>query len=338
MQALRWITKDEFVVEDVPVPVPGPGEALIKVRSTGICGSDLTIISGKHPRAKPPLVLGHEFSGTIETLPSGYSGPLAKNMRVTVEPLLNCGTCRVCLSGNGHVCGTLKLLGVETDGAFAEYVKAPVGKIFPLSDSISDDEGALFEPLAVGVHAVRLGGLKEGERLLIFGAGPIGLFCALVARAYGAGLIRVCEVDRSRIARARSLGFEVIDSSKDDPVKSILACTNGEGADQVIDAAGVPAVGAQLIPATAIKGRIVVVALYKKPCEVFFQPLSYKEHTIFGSRIYADGDFAEAIRLVGSGRVDGKPLITHTYGMTNAHTAFSSAADAGGSCKVIIRQ
>ena len=171
MQAIRWIAKDEFAVEDVPVPVPGPNEALIKVSSIGICGSDLTILSGKHPRAKTPLILGHEFSGVIETLPAGYSGALKKGMRVTVEPLLNCGVCKVCLSGNGHVCGTLKLLGVETDGAFAEYVKAPIKKIFPLPDSISDDEGALFEPLAVGVHTVRLSGLKKGERAVIFGAG-----------------------------------------------------------------------------------------------------------------------------------------------------------------------
>jgi 2-desacetyl-2-hydroxyethyl bacteriochlorophyllide A dehydrogenase len=320
------------------LPVPEKGEALIKVLSTGICGSDLTIMSGKHPRAKAPLVLGHEFSGLIENLPVDYSGPLKEGMRVTVEPLLSCGNCKPCGEGNAHVCKSLKLLGVETDGAFAEFVKAPVKKLFPLTEEITDDEGSLFEPLAVAVHAVRLGTLKKGDGVVIFGAGPIGLFCGLVAKAYGAEFIRICEISPERIHRAEELGFEVIDSAKDDIVQRFLDDTDGDGADLVIDAAGDPSVGEKLIPVAAIKGRIVIVALYKKPCEVFLQPLSYRENIIFGSRIYAEGDFAEAIRLVEQKKIDGRHLITKVFGMAEALEAFKAAADSKNNCKVIIRQ
>lgn len=337
MRALIWKEKDTILTGDRQKPVPKKGEALIRVLCTGICGSDLTIISGKHPRARPPLILGHEFMGEISSLPEGYSGTLSIGHRVTVEPLLSCGVCKPCREGNEHVCKSLRLIGVETDGAFADYVAAPVGRIYPLQDTISDEEGAMIEPLAVAVHAVETSKIKPGESAVIFGAGPIGLLCAMTARALGCSRILVMEIDEKRIERAGRLGFTVFDTSKADCLQAVMDFTNGEGADVTIDAAGVPEVGTQLIPVTGIKGRIIIVALYKKPCEIFFRHLSYSEQTILGTRIYAKGDYQKAIRLLEEKKVPLSEINTHIYKWDDIHEAFRIAGDTSASCKVVVK-
>jgi len=336
MRAYVWKNTDVAEVQDMPVPVPEKDQALIRVGVGGICGSDLTIISGKHPRAKAPLILGHEFMGRVERLPEAYSGALRPGQRVTVEPLLACGTCRPCRGGNRHVCRNLRLLGVETHGGFAEFAAAPVNKVFPLADSVSDREGAMIEPLAVAVHGVDAGKPSPGDSIVVFGAGPIGLLCALVARTWGDHRVLLFERDGERIARARNLGLEVVDSSAADPVEAVMDFTGGEGADVTIDAAGVPAVGSLLIPVTGIKGRIVVVALHKSPCEVFFRQLSYGEQTILGTRIYAAGDFARALRLVEEKRIDLSGINSHSFPWSGIQEAFRVARDPSASCKVLV--
>jgi 2-desacetyl-2-hydroxyethyl bacteriochlorophyllide A dehydrogenase len=337
MRALVWKEKDTIVTEERPLPNAGKDEAIIRVGCAGICGSDLTIIAGKHPRAKAPLILGHEFMGTIEALPSFYGGKLKAGMRVTVEPLISCGNCRPCREGHGHVCRNLKLLGVETDGAFADYVSVPLTKVYPLNDSITDEEGAMMEPLAVAVHAVDTGKIKPGESVIVFGAGPIGLLCALVAKAQGHEKVMIYEIDGKRIVRARNLGLNVVDTSRENAVEAALNFTNGDGADVTIDAAGVPAVGASLIPVTGIKGRIVIVALYKNPCEVFFRQLSYSEQSIYGTRIYAQGDYEAALCLVRDKKISLTAINTHTFKWDGIDDAFRIAKDPSESCKVLVK-
>ena len=188
MKAVVWENKDVINLREVPVPVPEKGDALIKVIMTGICGSDLTIISGKHPRAKTPTVIGHEFIGIVEKI-NGTANGFEVGDRVAVEPLLSCGHCKHCLNGNAHVCGTLRLLGIEAPGAFAAYATAPLKKIFKLPANISDISAVLLEPLSVAVHTLNYSRLQKGEDVSIIGAGPIGLLCAEVARAKGAGKI-----------------------------------------------------------------------------------------------------------------------------------------------------
>lgn len=349
MRALVWKSREagDIAVIDAPEPLPGTGEALVRVGSAGICGSDLTIVSGKHPRAKPPLILGHEFMGRVERVAGAdnpsvaaraadASRPLEPGTRVVVEPLLSCKTCRPCRGGHEHVCERLRLLGVEADGGFAELVKAPAEKVYPIPDSLSDEEAAIVEPLAVAVHAVSCGEPKAGDTAVVVGGGPVGVLIAQVLRARGVERLWVFEVDSFRLSLARELGFEGIDPGGAEPVDEVLKRTGGRGADITFDAAGVPATGGLLIPMTGIMGRIVMVALHKKPCEVWFRDLAYREQKILGTRIYAKGDFAAALGLLAGGKVSLKPLVSAVYGLGDAAKAFERAR-GGSVCKVLIR-
>jgi len=338
MKAIVWQAKNTIAIQDVPVPQAGKDEILVNVGCTGICGSDVMIISGKHPRAKTPLILGHEFMGTISALHEDKDTSLSIGQRVVVEPLLACKTCRPCKAGYEHVCESLRLLGVETDGGFAELVNVPLERVYALPDFISDEEAAIIEPLAVAVHAVDYGNPKKEDSVVILGAGPIGLLIAEVVRAAGVSRLWLCEMNPYRLEMARNLGFETVDVSKTDTVQTILELTDGHGADVTFEAAGVPATGGQIIPITGIKGRIVMTAIHKKPCEVLFQQLAYREQTILGTRIYAQGNFRKAISLVSEGKVELKPLITHTFSMEDALEAFELALRGGNFCKIVIKQ
>jgi threonine dehydrogenase-like Zn-dependent dehydrogenase len=286
--------------------------------------------------------MGHEMSGEVIKINGagvyeGTSLAIKPGDSVVVEPLLSCGVCPPCKSGNEHVCEKLRLLGVETDGGFADYFTAPLDRLYRTPEKASLQEAALAEPLAVAVHAVHTGNPHPGDYGVIIGAGPIGLLIGLVLRAKGIDSFWISELDDGRLALARKLGFEVIDAKVENPVDKIRELTGGHGADITFDAAGVPQVGPQLVPITAILGRIVMVALHKKPCEVFFRQLSYGEQSIRGVRIYAKGDFAEGLRLMGRGAVDVRPLISQTFEMADYEAAFAAAADSSKSCKVLIR-
>jgi (R,R)-butanediol dehydrogenase / meso-butanediol dehydrogenase / diacetyl reductase len=282
--------------------------------------------------------------GTVFHVPEKQVGRFSVGQRVVVNPLVSCKNCRPCRAGHEHVCEKLQLIGVERNpGAFAEYVSVPQAeRIHPLPDGVSDEEGALVEPLAVAVHAVKTAGLQGGETVVILGAGPIGLLAAQVASAHDAGRIFISEVDDGRLRMAARLKVATelvtIDVKKIDPVDEIGKATGGYGADVVFDAAGVPDSASQVIPLAAIKGRIVMVAIHKKPAEVAFRDLAYKELTITGTRIYAKGDFEDAIALLAAGKVDVKSLVTHVFPMKEALKAFETVQHGKGACKVLIRQ
>ncbi len=337
MKAAVWVEKDRIEIRDVAERAPAPGEVTIHVSWTGICGSDLTIIGGHHPRAKAPLILGHEFMGTIASPPPAGSA-LHVGQRVTVEPILACGSCRPCREGHDHVCRNLRLLGVEADGGFTEKVNAPATRVFPLPDLVSDEEGAMIEPLAVAVHAVDYARPKPMDAVVILGAGPIGLLVGQVVRAAGVDRLWIVETEPHRLQRARTLGMHTIDATSQNVVESILAQTNGEGADVTFDTAGAPATAEQVIPITGITGRIIMVAIHKKPAQVLFQQLAYREQTILGTRIYGRGNFATAIELVASGVIDLKALVTHRFAFKDTLVAFQAARSGSESCKVLIQQ
>ena len=336
MKALIWDLDGGLKTIDRDLPVLGPDDALVRVEAIGICGSDITIKGGHHPRAKAPLILGHEFCGTIERLPaSGLSG-CAVGDRVVIEPLVACGHCAPCLQGFEHVCESLKLLGVETDGGFAQFARVPKACIHLLPQSISFTEGAVMEPFAVGVHSVNASGMKPTDRTAIFGAGPIGLMIGLASRAAGNEPLAVFEISEFRRSLAERLGFRTVNSAKEDVIAKSQDLTGGKGFDIVFDAAGVPPVGEQLLQVTAIKGKVMMTALYKKPCSMLFRDLSYREQEIHGLRIYARGDFAQAIRLVADGTVDLKPLVTGVFPFAEIQDAFAAAETGKETCKIVV--
>lgn len=310
MKGLVWHGKHDLRLEDIQEPRCGEGEALLEVKYAGICGSDLTIFQGKHKRAKPPTILGHEFSGVVvERRGEGYPG-LCVGDRVAVNPAYACGQCELCLAGNGHVCEKKGLWGVDSNGGFARYVKVALAAPHRLPEWTSFEEGVLIEPLAVGVRAVRIGRLSFGESAVVIGAGPIGLLTAMVARVAGARNVFLVEPQAFRNKLAASLGFPVL-APEEATRERVMDLTAGRGIDVIFDAAGVPPAARQSMELVKRTGRIVVVAVYKEPVPVDLITLGYGEIEILGSCVYTPADFAKSVGLVVEKQVNLMPLVSH---------------------------
>ncbi len=306
MKSIVYKSAHTVSCEQMPVPEIGSDEVLIKVAYAGICGSDMFIFQGIHPRAKAPLITGHEFSGVIEK----GNEKLPKGMPVTVYPLLSCGHCEPCQNGYAHVCDTLRLIGIDSDGGMAEYVKVPASKVVPLPQSLSLKLGALVEPLAVGVHAVRRSGYKPGDKAVVFGAGPIGLCVASCLKYFGASSVMIVEANPYRLQIAKQLGFTTIDATKEDVKEKIKAYTNGSYADFAFDCAAHPSVQAHILEVIKVRGTAVIVGSYKKPAEVDLLKIEFKELTMIGIRVYEPRDFEIAANILESGSIDFDLLIT----------------------------
>ncbi len=339
MKAAVWHGPDDIRFEEIETPTPEPGKVLIKVHSVGICGTDLTIFKGKFPphRAVPSMVLGHEFTGQIEALDQvPEETGLKPDQRVVVNPLIPCGSCIACRLGHHHVCQNLKILGVDMNGAFAEFITVNYWSIHTLPDDYPCNKAALIEPTAVAVHGVVRSGLRVGDNVVVLGAGPIGLLLAQVARLAGAGKLIVSEVLPERIKLARSLGLQVIDPSREDLIQTVNDLTEGSGADVVLEAAAVPQTAAALIPLLRPRGRAVIVGLFKELVAFDFQNINFKEAEIVGSRVYSDVDFAKAIELVISGRIEVEPLISVSLNLGQTAEGFKQFEAGKGTMKVII--
>ncbi|WP_400164396.1 zinc-binding dehydrogenase [Brevibacillus sp. TJ4] len=330
MKAIVYEAPHTVSLHEKARPDAGEGWALIKTSHVGICGTDLNIYSGHHPRAQAPLVMGHEFSGTLVT---GHP-TLAEGTAVTVNPLLSCGTCLPCRTGQSHVCETLKLVGIDCDGGMAEYVKAPVHQIVPLPGGLTLSTGALVEPVAVAVHAVRQGGYVPGDQAVVFGAGTIGLCVALTLRSYGADDVVVVETNEHRIKKAEELGFATIDPSREQTRDVILSHTGGKGADFVFDCAGHPSVVPLLTEVVKVRGTVVIVAAYKKPPEVHLLQGMFKELTMRFVRVYTSADFERAAQLLAHQR-DFARIITHVLPPEQARQGFDLLTSHTDAVKVM---
>jgi 2-desacetyl-2-hydroxyethyl bacteriochlorophyllide A dehydrogenase len=308
MKSIVYKNPGEVAVEDRPVPEVAAGEVLVKVAFVGVCGTDLNIYQGAHPRAKAPLVMGHEFSGTIVR---GHP-TLADGTPVTVYPLLSCGRCGPCLSGAAHVCNTLRLIGIDRDGAMAEYVKVPADKILEIPTDLPLRLGAFIEPLAVGVHAARRSGYRPGDSAVVYGAGPIGLCVAACLRYFGASEVIVVETNPHRLGVAARLGCTTIDAGQEDVCARVKELTGDVNADLAFDCAAHPSVQATLLDVVRVQGTAVVVGSYKKPPAVDLLKLEFKELTILGIRVYERRDFEIATDMLRSRRIDFDLLLTES--------------------------
>lgn len=221
----KW---NEMEVKEIEKPQLHEGHALIKMRYAGVCGSDITVYTGKHPTATAPVVIGHEIFGTIEDI-RGKS-EFKKGDRVTVEPLISCGECEACRKGYKHVCKNLKLLGIHENGGYAEYTQASNEKLVKVPDTLSDELAALSEPFAVGYHVCSRAGVGKGKSVLVIGAGPIGLVVALSAQHFGGDVV-VSEVNAKRLAVAEKLGINTVDPTKKDIPAILGEYTSGNGFD-----------------------------------------------------------------------------------------------------------
>ncbi len=310
MRAAVWYGDGKIKLEERDEPSLKEGEVLIKVEACGLCGTDLMIYRGKFPRSRPPLIPGHEFSGRISAIRDTHSN-LKIGDRVVVNPLLFCGRCTACKRGFTNACPKLGLIGVDIDGAFAEYVKASSEKVLRIPSDFPFDVAALVEPVAVAFHAVRISACEVGDSILVLGAGPIGILIAMIARIAGASEVILAEVSRYRLDFAEKLGFSVIDSTRDDPVQKIHSITKGEGVDLVFDTAAVPQMAGKLIALTRPKGKIIIVGLYKQLAKIDLLNMIFKEAHLQGSRVYTEVDFEKAVKLVTSEKLKVDSLLTN---------------------------
>ncbi len=314
-----------LTMEQRPRPEPGPGEVLVRVRSVGVCGSDVHYYT--HGRIGPfvvesPLVLGHEMAGTIAALGPGVTTRTV-GQRVAVEPGVPDRVCEFCRSGRYNLCPNVRFMATPpVDGAFTEFVVMPQDFVFPLPDHVSLEEGAMIEPLSVGVYAVHRSGLRAGQDVAVLGAGPIGLVTLQAARAAGAGAITVVDLDAHRLEVAASMGATAtVDASRDDPQSRILELTGGRGVDLVFEAAGSPRTAAMAVHLARRGGRVAVIGLPPDDnCPFPLVAAMAKEVDIVTVFRYANV-YPAAIALVAEGRVNVKDLITHRFTLEEAERA-----------------
>ena len=328
MKAAVWYGRRDIRVEEFPdPPPPGENEVKIKVSWCGICGTDLEeylygplYIPVDEPNPltgrKAPMILGHEFVGTVVEV-----GPCVTGFKVgdvvTPDTLIHCGECYWCKRHQVHHCENLAILGLMTDGGFAEYVNAPTYMCFHLPAGVSPEVAVLAEPASVAVRANRLARTSFGDSVAVIGAGTIGLLCLQTAFLSGASQVYVLEIDSSRREVASQMGAtEVFDPLAVDPVEAIKDHTGGRGVDVVLEAGGNAKTIAMAPKLACKRGRVVLLTLHNEPVPINFFPLVCDEIELIGSfsHIY-DEDFAAAVTLLGDGRINAEPLITGRIGL-----------------------
>jgi len=319
MKALRWHGVKDLRLENIEEPRPVKGKVKIKVEWCGICGSDLheytagpIFIPAQDPHPltgeKAPIVMGHEFSGQVVEVGEGVTRFKAGD-RVVVEPIYACGHCEACKQGRYNLCDEMGFLGLAGGGGgFSEYVTAWENMVHPIPDSISYEQGALVEPSAVALHAVRQSKLKVGDTAAVFGAGPIGLLVIEALKASGASEIYVVELSEERKAKAEELGAIVIDPTKFDVVGEIHQRTNG-GVNVAYEVTGVPPVLQQAINSTRIGGELMIVSIFEKEAPIMPNSIVMKERTVNGIIGYRDV-FPAVISLMDKGFFPAEKLVT----------------------------
>ena len=320
MKALRWYGRKDLRFEDVPEPSPGPGQLKIKVTLAGICGTDLKeYATGPHmvPPDKAPLTMGHEFAGKVTAVGKGVTD-FRVGDRVSGVGYWYCGDCYYCKKGVYNLCVNQGFTGLTTDGCMAEYFIAPAYACYKLPDSVSDEYGALVEPLAVALHAIRQGQVSPGDTVAIVGDGAIGLCALLSARAAGASAVHLVAKHRGRGELAEKLGANaVIYLNEGNPVQKLLKLTGGLGADAGIECVGYPDTPQLTVELVRRGGIAVIVGVFEKPGTLDFSTMTFSERTLVGSSIYVH-EGRTVIDLLADGRIDPGTLITSTVPLKDA--------------------
>ncbi len=321
---------------DCKEPRISPGQVLIEVAACGICGTDLHVYNGLPAKWPVPGIRGHEFAGNVLAWADDVQG-FQDGDRVVVQPLVYCGQCRFCRSGQSNLCSNMYLIGGEQPGGFAERVAVPASSLFKLPANLSLKQAALIETLATSVHAFErnLSGILRSAAVL--GAGAQGLFAVQLARLAGAKLIAVSEVAPHRLAMAQKLGAtHVINAGQEHVVEAMLALTDGEGVDLVIEAAGKAVTRQQATQLLRPGGTAIFLALGAEPTPIDFMSVVPRELHLRGTQCYTDADFTLAIELLANGEIACDPLMTEMPLEEGAAAFESLASNPGEAIKVIL--
>lgn len=303
--------KIEF--REVPVPEAGRGQVLVKIMEIGVCGSDIHVYHGEHPFTSYPVTQGHEVSGVIEKLGEGVQG-LAVGQKVTIQPQVVCGECWPCRNGKYNLCESLKVMGFQTTGVASEYFAVDAGKVTPLPEEMSLEEGAMIEPLAVAVHAVRRAGDVRGKDICVLGAGPIGTLVAQAAKGLGAGRVMVTDVSGLRLEKAKECGADaVVNTRERDFGEAFVEFFGPDKADVIYDCAGNDITMGQAIKYARKGSTIILVAVFAKMANIDLAVLNDHELDLNTSMMYRSEDYEKAIELVGAGKVRLLPLLSKRF-------------------------
>jgi threonine 3-dehydrogenase len=339
---MQAILKDQrapgLIVTTVPKPAAGPGEVLIAVRHAGVCGTDLHIADWDpwaQGRIRPPVVVGHEFAGEIVAVGEGVT-ELQRGQLVTAEGHIVCGHCQQCRTGNSHICRHTRIIGVDRDGAFAEFIVMPATNVLTL-DAIPTDIGAIMDPMGNAFHTVLTADIP-GSAVFVVGCGPIGCFAVGIARAAGAARVLASDVNPKRLALAAQMGADVtINAAREDVLGIVQAETGGEGADVVCEMSGVPQALHQAFHAVRPGGRVQLLGIPKGEVPVdFANEIIFKGITIYGvigRRMYQT--WHQMRRFLTGGQFDPRPVITHRFPLAEVDTALA-AIRSGDAGKVIL--
>ena len=342
MKAAVLTSPRKVEIQDLPQPEPGPGEVLVRVCRAAICGTDHHIYLGEFEgRVKYPAVLGHEFGGVVEAVGpppggtlSGVREPPLPGTRVAVDPDIHCGTCPACREGTFSACSSLRLIGVDLRGAFAEYVVVPAANCHALPDSVTDELAPFAELYGIACHSVGRAEVRPGDVAVVMGSGRVGLVITDLLCGSFASEVVVVDVEPSKLEIAKELGASrVINSAEEDPVAGVLELTGGEGADRVFEAVGAwtevpgrPNPMEQCFRMVRSSGRVTILGQGPDAAGVLWKPFVWKEAEARTSRVNR-GEFPRAIRLLAAGRLHPRRLVTHDFALAEAARAFEVLDD-----------
>ncbi len=336
MKAIVISKPGEIEIREVAMPEVKEGEALLKVKYVGICGADVASFTGNQPFTTYPRIPGHEFSAEIVTIPENDRGLKAGDI-VTCNPYFNCGECYSCKRGFVNCCTDNQTMGVQRDGAFCEYIAMPVERIYD-GKGLSAKELALIEPFSISQHAVSRAEIKKTDRVLIVGAGPIGLF-ALLAAKHRCAEIAVADVLDNRLELAKQYGAAAVVNTREKSLEEFTReFTDGNGFDVCIEACGAPETFLGCIESASFAANIILIGNGKRETTFNHSVLLKKELNIHGSRNAMKQDFLDNIDAVACGRADVLKMVSGVYGMTEALDAFKALSNNDGTlAKLLIK-
>jgi len=337
MKQVELQAPEDVRLIEAPRPKPGPDELLVAVSVVGICGSDLHAYHGRHPFIELPVVPGHEFAGTVAEIGAEVCD-FVVGQRVTVEPSLVCGVCYNCTQGRYNICEQLKVIGCQTSGAMAEYLTVPASKALHLPSNVTWEQAVMVEPLAVAVHAARMAQFEPGAKLLVLGAGTIGLMTLQAVKAMGAGRVVVTDLLQERLDMALELGADaVVNPATIDLGVALDGAFGTERADAIIECVGIAATARDAVRVARKGTRIVLAGVFEEEVPLNLGLVQDRELELVGTLMYAGDDFVTALDLLAEGRVSVASLITHRFPLTHASQAFAIADSRVGALKVLIQ-
>lgn len=329
MKAIYINAPGEVEIKEIEKPVRKEGEALLKILYGGICGSDLGSYKGTFAYFDYPRIPGHEFSAEIVEIGENSQG-LKPGMVVTCNPYFNCGHCYSCEHGIVNACMDNQTMGCQRDGAFCEYITMPVERIYD-GKGLDPKVLAAIEPFCISYHGVSRAGVKAGDKVLVVGAGTIGVLAAIAAKAAGAE-VYMSDVAQGKLDMAMEFGIDgvILNSSPEAFDAKVSEITNGNGFDVTIEAVGLPSTFQNCIDAACFGGRMVLIGVGKKNLDFNFTLIQKKELNVYGSRNALKKDFLELIDLVKAGKAPLEKIITNTYQFADAAKAFEDFANNPG--------